>query len=239
MTTHDQVDELIAAYSLGAVDEAEAGLVRQHLPGCPECQRTLLRMTEVVAVLPLSLEEVEPPAMLRERILAGVTAPQGAAASAAGRALAVPSEGRLVQLRRVPRWAPLAAAAALLAVMFGWNLSLQTRSLPAPAPGNIEANLVDSGHSGVGTVTYLKDQHVALVSFHSLTRPTPGKNYELWVIPSGGTPQPAGVFLPEPDGSKVLVVNRGMVHGDTVAVTEEPPGGSPRPSGTPVISGRL
>ena len=237
MTLHEQVDELIAAYSLGAVDAAEAALVRRHLPDCPECQDTLLRMTEVVAVLPLSLEEVEPPQGLRERILAGAA---GTDTVPVAEETAEPPEGmgKLLFLRRVPRWAPVAAAAVLLAAMFGWNMSLQTRRPPS-VPATQQAALVDSAHSPVGTVTYMKDRQVALVTFNSLTAPASGKTYELWVIPRGGKPQAAGVFLPDPDGSKVLVVNRAINHGDTVAVTEEAPGGVAQPTGQPVISAQL
>ena len=233
---HEQVDELIAAYSLGAVDEAEAALVRRHLPDCPECQDTLIRMTEVVAVLPLSLEEVDPPADLRERILARVA---GGPSSTGEVVPAAPSMGKLLFLRRVPTWAPVAAAAVLLAAMFGWNLSLQNRHNGAPAPTTQQASLVDTSHSAVGDVTYMKDRQVAFVSFQTLTAPASGKTHELWVIPRGGKPQAAGLFLPDPDGSKVLVLNRTINHGDVVAVTEEAPGGVDQPTGSPVITAQL
>ena len=236
MTLHEQVDELIAAYSLGAVDDAEAALVRRHLPDCPECQDTLLRMTEVVAVLPLSLEEVEPPAELRERILARVA---GAPASPGEAGAMAPTIGKLLVLRRVPSWAPLAAAAVLLAAMFGWNISLQTRSTGTPAPTTQQASLVDTSHSAVGNVTYMKDQQLAFVNFRSLTAPAAGTTYELWVIPRGGKPQASGVFLPNPDGSAVLVLNRSINHGDVVAVTEEAPGGVDQPTGAPVITAHI
>ena len=239
MTLHEEVDELIAGYSLGAVDDAEAALVRRHLPDCPECQRTLLRMTEVVAVLPLSLEEVDPPKALRDRILARV------AGADAARPVVAPVEaverepmGKLLFLRRVPSWAPVAVAAVLLVAMFGWNLSLQNRH-SNPTPPAQQASLVDTSHSAVGTVTYMKDRQLAFVSFKALTAPASGKTYELWVIPLGGKPQAAGVFLPDTDGSKVLVLNRLINHGDIVAVTEEAPGGVAQPTGAPVITAQL
>lgn len=239
MTLHEQVDELVAAYSLGAVDTAEAALVRRHLPDCVECQDTLLRMTEVVAVLPLSLEEIEPPRELRDRILSGIAATDARPAAAAPRILAdTEPAGKLLFLRRVPNWAPVAAAAVLLAAMFGWNLSLQNRPTVTASYAQ-QASLVDGSHSPVGSVTYMKDRHVAFVAFNTLTAPAAGKTYELWVIPAGGKPQAAGVFLPDPDGSKVLVLNRAIGHGDTVAVTEEAPGGVTQPTGAPVITAQL
>lgn len=239
MMLHEQVDELIAAYSLGAVDDGEAAMVRRHLPDCSECQGTLLRMTEVVAVLPLSLEEVDPPRELRDRILARVARADAGTSEVARVATPVPEPmGRLLFLRRVPSWAPVAVAAVLLAAMFGWNLSLQNRHGNPTSPAQ-QAALVDNSHSAVGIVTYMKDRQVAFVSFNSLSAPSSGKTYELWVIPAGGKPQAAGVFLPDPDGSKVLVLNRSINHGDTVAVTEEAPGGVAQPTGAPVITAQL
>lgn len=239
MTLHEQVDELIAAYSLGAVDTAEAALVRRHLPDCVECQETLLRMTEVVAVLPLSLEEVDPPRELRDRIMSGIAASGSVPTNRTLKVVADPERsGNLLFLRRVPSWAPVAAAAVLLAAMFGWNLSLQNRHA-VTAPSTQQASLVDGAHSPVGAVTYMKDRQVAFVTFNALTAPAAGKTYELWVIPAGGKPQAAGVFLPDPDGSKVLVLNRAIGHGDIVAVTEEAPGGVTQPTGAPVITAQL
>jgi anti-sigma-K factor RskA len=248
MTLHDEVDDLVAAFSLGAVSDVEGALVRSHLPDCPECQATLLRMTEVVAVLPLSLEEIAPPDGLRERLLAsaGEAAPRGAVMTGSlgndargrdERRRPASDRGRLLFLRRVPSWAPVAAAAVLLVAMFGWNLSLQNR--PAAPSATMQATLVDTSRSGVGTITYLRDQHLALVSFHALSAPRPDKNYELWVIPKGGRPQPAGVFLPEPDGTKTLVINRPINHGDTIAVTQEAPGGAPQPTGAVEITASI
>ena len=59
------------------------------------------------------------------------------------------------------------------------------------------------------------------------------------MIPLGGKPQAAGVFLPDTDGSKVLVLNRLINHGDIVAVTQEAPGGVAQPTGAPVITAQL
>ncbi|MDQ6748418.1 MAG: anti-sigma factor, partial [Candidatus Dormibacteraeota bacterium] len=230
-------------YSLGAVSESEAASVRGHLPECSECQATLLRMAEVVAVLPLSLEEVAPPEGLRERLLAeaeGGAARPVLTASLGNDDPPAPQRGRLLFLRQPSRWAPVAAAAMLIVGLVGWNVSLQNHPRPpGPAPSTIQATLLDASRSGVGSVTYLKEQHIALVSFHALSSPMPDKNYELWVIPRGGKPQPAGVFLPEPDGTKVLVLNRAIAHGDTIAVTQEAPGGVPQPTGLVEITASI
>jgi len=238
MTTHEQVDELIAAFALGAVDDAEATLVRRHLPECGECQATLVRMTEVVAVLPLSLEEVAPPAELKDRVLAHVAGRAVAPLAPANHAQE-PTTGKLLFLRNWPYVYGLASTPAPDTKIVGKFGIAPLPGLDGPGASNLQATLLDGSHSGVGNVTYITDQHLALVTFHQLAAPEAGKNYELWVIPAGGRAVASGVFLPDPDGSKVMVVNRPIAHGDTIAVTQEAPGGAPQPTSSPIITGQL
>jgi hypothetical protein len=64
-----------------------------------------------------------------------------------------------------------------------------------------------------------------------------GKTYEMWVIPKGGKPSPAGLFQSQPDGTVTHVLN-GPVDITTVAavaVTVEDAGGAPQPTSTPII----
>ena len=73
---------------------------------------------------------------------------------------------------------------------------------------------------------------------HDLPRLRAGRDYQLWLITPEG-PVPAGTFKPENNGH----VEVGMVYDmppeqlRAVAVTEEPEGGLPAPSGTPIILG--
>ncbi|MEA2645007.1 MAG: hypothetical protein QOE92_90 [Chloroflexota bacterium] len=240
MSVHDDVDQLLAGYALGAVTDEEAAAVTRHLPDCEACTENLAYMAEVAGALPLATAEVTPPAGMRERVLAN--AREGARAP-------IGMSGGTRTVGRMPRrlgWAyPFAAAAALLVVVGGWSLSLQDQLNRTNAElGRIQAqdhhgNLVAAQGASVGTISYLAQDRVALVSLRAVAAPPAGRTYELWVIDSTGRPEPAGLFLPEPDGTKVLVVNRAMSPGDRVAVTVEPLGGSSQPTTTPVISGNI
>jgi anti-sigma-K factor RskA len=58
-----------------------------------------------------------------------------------------------------------------------------------------------------------------------------GKAYEMWVIPKGGRPNPAGLF--QSDGMRALYILNGPVDVSTigtVAVTLEPAAGSATPT---------
>jgi anti-sigma-K factor RskA len=63
----------------------------------------------------------------------------------------------------------------------------------------------------------------------------PGRVYQVWVIEKGGQPASAGLLGEESTGRGMLIVTPpkpGLSSSVTVAVTDEPPGGLPAPSGT-------
>jgi anti-sigma-K factor RskA len=253
MSRHIEVDELLGAYALGAVSEQEATTVREHVAGCLECSSNLQRLAAVASVLPLAVEPVEPPASLRRRVMAEVNGEVGA--ETLGNVLELPPAWRRPKVaRRLPglrpreiwrhgrRWVPGAVAAVVIAGLLSWNVILQRQlSSPgiAPAAGVATGSLTDARSTRVGTVTYLPQSRVAVVSLHSLRKPSVGRAYEMWLIPSGGHPQPAGLFTPEADGSKLLLVPHPIGPRDTIAVTEEPLGGSDGPTSVPFITGHI
>lgn len=67
-----------------------------------------------------------------------------------------------------------------------------------------------------------------------------GKTYQLWAM-AAGTPLPAGVFDVDPKGSATLRVKPlpGVEKVEIFAVTLEPAGGLPKPSGPMYLTGRL
>src|SRR5262249_54965573 len=74
-------DDLVA-YALGALDPDEERAVEAHAPGCDRCARELEALAPAVAVLGESVEQLEAPPELRERVMATVhteaQAPRGA-----------------------------------------------------------------------------------------------------------------------------------------------------------------
>jgi anti-sigma-K factor RskA len=99
--------------------------------------------------------------------------------------------------------------------------------------------MTDARTERLGTITYLAHNRVALVSLHSLQTPSAGRIYELWLIGINGHAQPAGLFTPETDGTKLLLVPRQIGPGDTIAVTDEPLAGSQAPTSPPMITGHI
>ena len=241
MSDHEDLESSVAAWVLGALDPDEAETIRAHVEGCATCREVSGRLRRVVGALPLVVEESTPPPRLRERVLA--------AAAASRRPSRVPSpmrrkpaRSRVAAVRaRIPVYA--VAAVAVIALLVGVVIGQASRSPQGPTPSQV-ARFTLAGHQGMsgaqGTVIDLKSDGVALIDFRGLPVLTGGRVYEVWLIPKAGNPEPAGVFVPDSNGTKVVLVNRSLAGYPVMAVTsEQGPDGSQAPTQQPQLYGNL
>ncbi|GAC1645426.1 MAG: anti-sigma factor [Candidatus Dormibacteraceae bacterium] len=248
MSEHEQLKDSVAAWVLGAVDAPEAEMLRAHLETCPTCPELVSRLRRAVNSLPLVVEEVTPPARLRESILAAAAASpriEVAPSRTQGKVLPIPINTRRFDWRffeRIPTYA--AAAAVMLALVVGIVAGDLAGQRPAaPTPSQV-ARYTMTGHEGLAgataNVVVLKADGVALVTFNGLPSLASGKVYELWLITSTSRADPAGVFVPDSNGTTLVVLNRPLKGYTTIAVTlEQGPDGSKIPSQQPQMSGSL
>jgi len=188
--------------------------------------------TRLLEALALGVDPVPPPSGLRERILAAASEP------------AREEHGRLVSLPRnaFGRRIPVGAVAAAVAIALLAGLLVGRTTTPAPPPA--VAHFTISGHGAFQGVTAkvvdLKSEGVALVTFDNLPAPPPGQVYELWLIRPGGKADPAGVFVPDAGGGKVVVVGQSLAGYNLMAVTVEAgPDGVGSPTQQPQIYGTV
>jgi len=83
--------------------------------------------------------------------------------------------------------------------------------------------------------------HAWMMYAYHLQQPKAGRTYQVWLIASNApAPISAGTFKPEADGSAIVRATYAMDPGalERVAVSEEPDGGMPAPTGPIVIAGR-
>jgi anti-sigma-K factor RskA len=247
MPEHEELEISVAAWVLGAVEADEVELMRTHIEGCAICRETVSRLDRTVGALPLDVEEVEPPARLRERILAAAAAARDTTAAPA-RPLARIKERRAPRPKAylgAPRGVNSAyavAAAVLFALLIGLIAGdVIGRGAPA-SPAVARSVLV--GHqdfaSAKATVIDLKSDGVALVDFSGLPALESGKVYEVWLITAAGRPDPAGVFVPDSNGSKVVLIGKPLAGYTEMAVTKEVgPSGTLTPTQQPQLYGNL
>jgi hypothetical protein len=67
---HGELQGSIAAHLLDAADGTDEARALAHIRSCPSCGELARRLARAAAAVALSVEEVEPPVDLRDRILA-------------------------------------------------------------------------------------------------------------------------------------------------------------------------
>jgi anti-sigma-K factor RskA len=106
------------------------------------------------------------------------------------------------------------------------------------APDVQTARLTATGAAPEVRVHWQRSRGVVVLTAQALPVPRPGRTYQLWGIPTGGAPQGLGTFQPAANGEArvVLRVPPGAAM-DVAAITDEPSGGSPAPTTTPIVLG--
>jgi anti-sigma-K factor RskA len=184
-------------------------------------------------VLALGVEPVDPPAGLRERILAAAAAPADDAV--------VPLRWRR-RVRSVARL-PFGAVAAALVVALLAGVLIGRITAPPPPPAQV-VRFTLAGHGDLANVTanvsYLRSDRISVVTFQGLPLVESGKVYELWLITPDNRADAAAVFVPDVHGSAQVLVYRSLAHYKVMAVTvERGPDGVDAPTQQPQIYGTV
>jgi anti-sigma-K factor RskA len=245
----DEAEELLGAWALDALPPDEAHEMQAHLEGCARHQAVAAELRGAATRIAGAPDVMEPPAALRSRMMSAVAAtPQES--PAAGARLArerMPDLGAKVvpfRARFSPAWG--AVAAALVAAVIGllaWNVALQRRD-----EGDVQAlarratavsRFVSSDGSISGSVLYFGGERKALLVADGLRPLDASKNvYQLWAI-ADGQPTSLGLVQPSGDGHAVVVVPFDAGSAQVLAMTIEPPGGSPQPTSAPIASAQV
>jgi hypothetical protein len=230
---HRRYEEDLAAYLLDALVEEERREFESHLHSCPACQAEERWLRGAVDLLPSSVEQLEPPPALRERLMDTVRAEAPAEAIEAR-----PGIRRGRRLGFILRPAAAFGAAALIAVGIGVGYLIgdsgggSTSALvtvPAKPTG------VDPGARG----EIVKSRDSAVIRVSGL-RQRRGRVYELWLVRGGSsTPEPSSLFAVRKDGSGASGIAGGLEGVREVMVSSEPEGGSEQPTTMPVLRTKL
>jgi anti-sigma-K factor RskA len=243
---HDDYKEMIPARALSALDAAEAQALNEHLENCAECRRELDEWQATAAALALGANPAEPSPKVRERILDEVRKDQ--------------SESKVVPFRSTSRnlWSSfgslgaMAAAVLFTALIVGivvlWRQNNAMRAEMAQSqefvqlvtsPGARVAELKSSavGGGATATVAYNSNGHAMLVA-SNLPRLPQGKAYQLWFIVGNKPPMPGKTFAADNNGQGVMKEDmpREALNSPVFAVTVEPAGGVPAPTGPIYLS---
>lgn len=243
-TDRQRFEDLKEDYALNALPEEERRWFEAYLARHPELRPEVEELCAISALLSLAPEEQEPPEDLRRRVLAAVEAEaprrREAQPSTSGRTL--PGGRRML----------LAAAALLLVGLLSWNVFLQAeleelqqanQTLREQAARGAEVREIslhstDGLRQGEAKVIAIDGNRAVLVAENMPPAPE-GKTMQIWVI-KNGEPLPAGLFRPQEDeGATATMIERPLEGAEAIAITVEPAGGSPKPTGDPVMTAKV
>lgn len=262
----DSVRDVAASFVLDALPEDEMAAVREHLATCPEPHPEIAELAEMVPVLHAAVRPAEPPAALKDRIMAAAAAdleertrratiadsPPRVDATAPSPAAAdrpIPISGR-----RQPPWSWALGIAAVLAIVLlgGWNLSLRSELDDAQAYQRAVASVLDTasqpgaltavmasptGEGPSGFAAVARDGSMR-IAMRQLSPTTGDEVYEAWMIDGANPPVALGGFRVGAGGSGYLEATGVPPQGGLVlALTREPRAGMTAPSGDPVSVG--
>ncbi|CAN5620589.1 MAG: anti-sigma factor [Chloroflexi bacterium] len=227
------VNDLAAAYALGAVEADEERRVVEHLSTCDQQHSDVRSMIEAAALVPVSLEPVAPSAALRGRLMATIAqTPQEDAVPVATPAQApqprAPQPIRSAEPRR-PWWqlAPLPAslAAVALAAVVGigsWNISLnqQLGDRDAALRAVASADAIYAAHGTAGTGWVIESGEQAMFMAEDLLDLPADQLYELWLIDGDNAPVAVGT-LTGAEGLALVTLERDLGSATTFAITVE------------------
>ena len=255
--THEPFDTLAPVYAVGALDGDDLVRFEAHLrEGCAECAAVLRASAEAFVALAGEATPMIPPAQVRDALLRRVDASsrprrprfgwmRWAVATAAAAIAAAAFTGGVVASRYEKRIGVIVREMSQLRDQVRREQALlrdevaRARAvallLRDPATRVVALNGLPAAPSASGRVVWHETAGGQL--YVSGLPPAPaGKTYEVWTI-AGPAPKPAGLFDVDARGTAsvpVAPVDDGPVK--VFAVTLEPAGGVPAPTGPMVLA---
>ena len=261
--THDDLRDLVATYALGTATRSERTVLEAHLAGCAECRAEVESLRPVMQGLALSAPLQEPPITLRGRVLKAaigesVRAPRASSAgdglfgwrTAAGlAALLVVGIGVYavsLQIRMSALQIGFEEAAAVLArveqEVADRRRAADERQAALRVLGATDLARIDLQAEptapGARARAFWNRSTGLVFTASDLPAPPEGRAYQLWVLTSG-SPVSAGLIHPDERGAVDIVIQtpQDLPTPAGMAVTIEPAGGVPAPTGERVLLG--
>jgi anti-sigma-K factor RskA len=250
---HANPDDL-DLYALGALDTEEKQRLETHLSTCTACKQQLVAARQHTALLGLSATPSTPRPQVKTTLIERVRAERLSSSSQAAPAKVRKKHwGLRFSLGFALATAILAFATFELAKQ-DLERGRQIKQLRAQisqdatamkwtgqitgAPDSAQVTLLQQpgGPPGQAHVTYNARMGMGIYSGQIAPVPS-GKSYQLWLVPASGAPVSAGLVEANQENGPVMVHLAPGLVAKWFAVTLEPQGGMPQPTGPKVLMG--
>ncbi|MEL6424178.1 MAG: anti-sigma factor [Pseudomonadota bacterium] len=198
-------DALAAEYVLRLLDAEAARAVEARMATDPVLRQRVWQWEAEFAALGEDVPPEEPPARVKAKLIT-----------------------RLHGRRRAPRPRWMLGLAFVSVVLVGVLTLAPLLRAPGPAAPSFEASLT-SDDASLQLIAGFAPLDGTLQVTRAAGQARPGRVLELWLIAEGAeAPTSLGVLPEEPDARiSVAVALRPLLPGGTLAISDEPPGGSP------------
>jgi anti-sigma-K factor RskA len=254
---HDQIGDQAGAYALGALTVAERQSFEAHMATCDACAAEVRGFAQVAGLLAHLAPAAEPATLVRARLLSAIRPrPRTLARDnvswiglAASLALAVglgiyagQLRGRVTTLESRLREEILRADAGERQVAEVRRTALEAQTLAAvlAAPDLARIDLAGQPAAPAASARAFWSRSRGLVfTASNLPAPPPGRAYQLWVLTAQPAPISAGMLRPDANGrvSARFDTPPDLPTPVAMAVTLEPEGGVPAPTGDKYLVG--
>ena len=252
---HPINDEILELLALGVLNIEESDELRAHLDACTKCAHRLAEARGRVALFAFAAPPQAPPAIAKERLFQRIH----------DESMPVAASVRLS--RPIARWWKTiwlpAAGVLAIATVFLWindrrmddqlqkmreaeqifeNEMHHQRALVSilAAADTKTVSLAPSAKSAKWWADVKYNSRMGMVCYTGdLPAPPPHMEYQMWILPMVGAPVSAGPFLPAAFSGGHMCMSK-MPEGiscKSFAVTIEPMGGMPHPTGPMVLTG--
>ncbi|HEX4796426.1 MAG TPA: anti-sigma factor [Humisphaera sp.] len=255
--TCEQAKDLIPQFALGALEPAEATELRAHLAsGCPTCEGELAAANAMLEMLPLALPPARPPAGVKERLMMRVMSESTPKKVVSGTSLGWKIGPAIIGLAAGILLTLLVLASRIKSQ--GDTVALLNRqieqknedihnlrgdvdrsqkeihSLVAQSAEMLNLKGTDKQPQAAAQVYVDRNNHRVLFRAEQIQGLAPGKTYELWLVSQDNRKIPMGMFTADENGKAMMDMPMppGIGPIAMVAVTDEPAGGMPQPTGS-------
>lgn len=253
--TENEIAELLPLYALGCLDSEELAVVEQYLAQHPDTRATLRELEDGLAQLAHAAPPAPLPVDAKTRLMARVQADTTVESAT----VSVPAGERSVPLprsrrsQRVVAWPHIrsVAVAMVIAGLLVWNIQLQ-RALNTPAARiaelagqpNTQISLLVStpaAPNATGRLYLTPDGKEGVLAVSGLPVPPAGQQYQFWFARPDKSRDSAAVFAVGSQGEALVPVTApaDLAQYDQIWITQEPTGGSAKPTPPHYMEGPL
>jgi anti-sigma-K factor RskA len=263
---HGELRQQIELYAAGALTPAERTAFESHLAGCEECRAQVRSFVAVADAMAQVVPQYDPPPSLRSQVLAAVGAtdrPPARASTAPLRTRAITPwipaaalliitiglaaqtavlRSRVTDLERRLAQAMARADASDRRVADAQRATNVAQSqiavLTAPDLRRMDLGGQPISPQSSGRAFWSRSHGLVFTAANLPALPA-GRTYQLWVLTAQPAPISAGVFKPDNGGrvAEMFVTPIDLPQPIGMAVTIEPDGGVPAPTGDKYLVG--